>query len=683
MKIPCLSESCSPSLKFAAKLGISAATVLLPGLLLALSGCGIGPVTTGPAPGGDVSGLSGIVHGGVTPIIGASVRLMAPGTAGYGSAPSVLATTTSDPTTGKFTISAFTCPTPDELVYIEAMGGNSGSGSNSAIDEVALLGNCSTLNSGTHIIVSELTTIAAAYALAPFATVTATATGIGTTSTNLTGLNNAFGPANNLISFSSATANASTANMVLPTQLFNTLGNILTACVNTAGPSSTPCATLFTDTTVAGVAPINTFQAALNMALHPGANVSGTTGLYSLASSTPPFQPAMTSSSAPNDFTLAIGYNGGGIAPQGVNSIAIDASGNAWVTDFFTNSASTTSGLIEITPTGTFPGGATGFANATLGPMNDIAIDENGIIWLDVNSGSPSITGITSSGSVYESFSSAISPNGIAIDAAGDIWYSSGGNNNNGTYEFKYNGGGNYTYNATFAAIDHFEVDVCITPGYIYTISYGNNNEPSSFTQYNVATATATGVTPDSGNGGLSGCAVDGSGNLWLADFGNFDGIEVYSPSLSLSKSFAVNAPVYPQELALDGLGNVFVATLVPKGTASYNAGTTNPASLIEFTSTGTLVSPAAGYFPSTGQSNTGNTGLIGLTSQVIAPGGVAIDASGNVWLSGNDGQSVPSSGNVNNGNLPAYVTEIIGIAAPVVTPKSVALNQGKITTRP
>jgi len=530
-----------------------------------------------------------------------------------------------------------------------------------------------------------VTTIAAAYALAPFASVSAGGTGIGTSSTNLTGLNNAFGPANNLVPYTTGNANASTAltGMVLPTQLLNTLANILSSCVNSTALTPTACSTLFTDTTVGGVTPTNTFQAALNIALHPSANVSGTTGLYSLASTNPPFQPAMTSATAPNDFTLAIGYNGGGIAPQGVNSIAIDASGNAWVTDFFTNSASTTSGLIEITPTGTFPGGATGFANAALGPMNDIAIDENGIIWLDVNSGSPSITGITSSGSVYESFSSAISPNGIAIDAAGDIWYSSGGNNNNGTYEFKYNGGGNYTYNATFAAIDHFEVDVCITPGYVYTISYGNNNESSSFTQYNVATATATGVTPDGGNGGLSGCAVDGSGNLWLADFGNFDGIEVYSPSLSLSKSFAINTPVYPQELALDGLGNVFVATVVPPGTASYNAGTTNPASLIEFTSTGTLVSPAAGYFPSTGQSNSGNTGLIGLTSQVIAPGGVAIDASGNVWLSGNDGQSVPSSGNVNNGNLPAYVTEIIGIAAPVVTPKSVALNQGKITTRP
>ena len=655
------------------------ASILLPALLLALSGCGIDSVTTGPTPGALVSGLTGVVHGGQSPVTGSVVQLMVPSTVDYANTPSVLASTTSD-SHGNFTLPAYTCPVPDQLVYLEATGGNPGTGNNSAIDEIALLGNCSTLASHTQVFISELTTVAGAYALAPFAISSGIlGTGIGTKPTNLTGLNNAFGPANNLISFSNGYANSSTSTMVLPTQLLNTLGNILSACVNSSGPTSTPCRTLFTDTTVNGVPPVTTFQAALNIALHPGANISGSTGLYSLATTNPPFQPAMTSATAPNDFTLAIGYNGGGIAPQGVNSIAIDASG----TDFYTNSASTTSGLIEITPTGTFPGGATGFANASLGKMNNLAIDESGTIWVDVNSSAPSVTGITSSGSVYESFSSAISPNGIAIDAAGDIWYSSGGNSNNGTYEFKYNGGGNYTYNATFAAIDHFEVDVCITPGYIYTISYGNTSEPSSFTQYNTSTATAAGVTPDGGNSGLSGCAVDNSGNLWLADFGVFDGIEVYSPSLSLSKSYAITTPVYPQDLALDGLGNAFVATFVPQGTASYNSGTTNPASLVEFTSTGTLVSPAAGYFPSTGQSNSGNTGLIGLTSEIIAPGGIAIDASGNVWLSGNDGQSVPSSGNVNNGNLPAYVTEIIGIAAPVVTPKSVALKQGQIAARP
>jgi len=131
--------------------GLLIALVLLPGLLLTLSGCGVGPITTGPTPGGLVSGLSGVVHGGQSPITSAVVRLMAPGTSGYGSAPSVLATTNSDATAGFFTLPTYTCPTPDQLVYIEASGGNSGTGNNTAIDEVALLGNCSTLSSSTRV----------------------------------------------------------------------------------------------------------------------------------------------------------------------------------------------------------------------------------------------------------------------------------------------------------------------------------------------------------------------------------------------------------------------------------------------------------------------------------------------------------------------------------------------------
>ena len=40
-------------------------------------------------------------------------------------------------------------------------------------------------------------------------------------------------------------------------------------------------------------------------------------------------------------------------------------------------------------------------------------------------------------------------------------------------------------------------------------------------------------------------------------------------------------------------------------------------------------------------------------------PGGIAVDGSGNVWVTGTDNQT----------SFPDYVTEIIGLAAPVVTP--------------
>jgi len=660
-------------------IGLRTASVLLPGLMLALTGCGVGPVITGPTAGADVSGISGVVHGGLTPITGSAVRLMAPGTTGYGSPPSVLATASSDPTTGKFTLPSYTCPTPDQLVYIEASGGNSGSGTNSAIDEVALLGNCSTLNTGTHVTISELTTIAAAYALAPFASVTATATNIGTTATNITGLNNAFGPANNLISFSNATANASTAlpNMVLPTQLFNTLGNILTACVNTSGPSSTPCSTLFTDTTVGGVAPINTFQASLNIALHPGANVSGATGLYSLASSTPPFQPAITSLTAPNDFTLAIGYTNAGIATYGTIDVAIDSKGNAWISDF--NTTSTLTGLIEISPSGVFLSPANGFGTSVLSPSVGIGVDQNGLIWVANNNASAD-TAFNPDGSVYGNYTGVIGPNGLAIDGKGNIWTSTGGYCCNTFQELVNNLPSAYALAPNFTAASVFGTGICITPTTLYETAAGNSQYGVSpkVTIVNLSTGTISGnINPDSGNASLSGCAVDHTGNVYLPDNGQFNGIEVYNSSGGFVTSFAVptNATIYPapQEMVVDGLGNSLLSTYTYY--QPNNGGTSYPAGFFTFNSSGTMTSPGTGYYPITGASSTsGLNGFAGLTPVLITdPGGVAVDGSGNLWFAGRN----------NNSTVPNYVTEVIGIAAPVVTPKATAITNNTIAMRP
>jgi hypothetical protein len=666
-------------LRPAFKLGVRTTSFLLPCLLLALTGCGMGPVTNGPTPGGLVSGLSGVVHGGQSPVTSSLIRLMAPGTTGYGSAPSVLATTTSNSVTGAFTLPTYTCPTPDQLVYIEASGGNPGAGTNVALDEVALLGNCSTLSGNTKVVISEVTTVAAAYALAPFASVTATTVNIGTTSTNITGLNNAFGPANNLVSYSTGVANGTTAlpNMVLPTQLLNTIANILSACVNTTVSTPTACSTLFSDTTVGGVAPINTFQAALNIALHPGANVSGTTGLYSLASTSPPFQPAMTSASAPNDFTLAIGYTNAGIATYGTIDIAIDSKGNAWVSDF--NTTSTLTGLIEISPAGVFLSPANGFGTSTLKPSVGIGVDQNGLIWVANNNGSAD-TAFNPDGSVYGNYTGIIGPNGLAIDGKGDIWTSTGGTCCNTFQELVNNLPTGYTLAPSFTASSVFGTGICITPTTLYVTGAGHPAYGVSpqVTIVNLSNTTVSGtITPDSGGASLSGCAVDHAGRLYLPDNGAYNGVEVYSSAGALVTQFAVptNATYYPspQEMVVDGLGNSLVTTYTYY---QPNNGATNyPAGFFTFNSSGTLTSPTSGYYPITGASSaSGYGGFAGLTPVIITdPGGVAVDGSGNLWFAG-----------TNNGStLPNYVTEVIGIAAPVVTPKATAITNNTTGLRP
>jgi hypothetical protein len=80
-----------------------------------------------------------------------------------------------------------------------------------------------------------------------------------------------------------------------------------------------------------------------------------------------------------------------------------------------------------------------------------------------------------------------------------------------------------------------------------------------------------------------------------------------------------------PQEIALDGGGNVWIT--------NYNA------RVSEFSNSGVAISPSTGY-----------------TSSAMAnTAGVAIDGSGNVWIS--------------NGVSSTSLTELIGAAVPVITP--------------
>ena len=154
---------------------------------LGLSGCGAA-LTSVPGPVLNSDAISGKVHGGQQPISGATVFLMIPGTSGYGSTGSVLVSTTTD-ANGLFTLPRpYICPVNSGLVYILATGGNAGGGTNANIAVAAVVGPCSGLTSSMFVNVNEVTTVAAAYALAPFATVTAGSTAIGTSATNLGGV---------------------------------------------------------------------------------------------------------------------------------------------------------------------------------------------------------------------------------------------------------------------------------------------------------------------------------------------------------------------------------------------------------------------------------------------------------------------------------------------------------------
>jgi len=623
-----------------ALLGVSLA-VLAP-----LVGCGV--VQNVGAPVVSEAAISGKLHGGQQPVAGALVQLIAPGTTGYGVAGSVITFTTSGPD-GSFTLPRpYTCPTDSGLVYILATGGDAGAGLNTAIAEAAIVGRCSDLTASTFVNISEVTTVAAAYALAPFATVTGTAT-IGTSATNLQGLYNAAGPANNLASVASGFAHATGdfPGIVLPTAEINTLADILAACINqgTVNVATGTCATLFTAATPPlGTAPADTFAAAIDIALHPG---NHTATLFGLVTAAAPFQPTLPTT--PADFSVALGFNGGGITlGGGTIGVAIDAAGNAWITTGVANA--NVHSLTEISPAGVYLSGATvaastGFDSSVLSGPIGLSIDQSGAIYV-ANNGQNNVLKFNSDASLNSTITAASlsGPNGIATDANGNVWVANFTSTINRVTEITK--AGTEATQSPFAT-GNGGVDIAAGPLAIWETDYASNEvsriDLSSFAVNNINIGGSSG-----------GIAIDHANNAWVAVTGNGNVYEISNTGAILSP---FGGFVYPngsvQNITVDGLGNIFAGGYLSD---------TSMGGLVEFSNSGVLLSPDNGFYGSN---------VIPVTPQPAE--GIHIDGSGNVWIAGSNGGTA----------LPNYVAEVIGIAAPVVTPRSVAVTNNTLGTRP
>ncbi len=122
---------------------------------------------------------------------------------------------------------------------------------------------------------------------------------------------------------------------VAPQAMVNTLGNVLQSCVD-SGPStvsspSSTCSTLlgYAPSSAAGTAPTNTLQVALNLATRPTTNV---TSLYALQTQNSPFSPMM--SAAPTAFSLSVFYPAAAIGDPSFTApvdVALDSQDNVYV----------------------------------------------------------------------------------------------------------------------------------------------------------------------------------------------------------------------------------------------------------------------------------------------------------------------------------------------------------------
>ena len=596
-------------------------------LISILSSCGGGLSN----PGFNIT-LAGMVHGGQQGVSGSTIQLYAAG-AGYGSAATPLLTkTVTSNAAGSFTITGdYSCPTATTQVYIVATGGNPGLAlgtNNTALAMMAALGPCGTLTSSTFIFIDEVTTVASVWALAPFMS-TGGGTKLGTTSTNAQGLANAFATVNNLVDTAQGTAPGLSlpTGATAPTAELNTLADILSLCVNTTGPPGA-CTNLFTAATPGGLsAPTNTIDALLDIALNPGHNVST---LFTLLSGIVPFQPTLAA--APNDWTMAINYTGSGLnAPK---SIAVDGSGNVWAANGGNNSIS------ELSSSGKAISGFAGYTGGGLNAPWGIAVDTAGNIWVTdpIVIGGGTLSKFSSSGTALSpsgfTGNQLSDPFGVAVNGAGVSWVAN--------------------YKTTSAFLNTGAPQGFYGPGsgthnfYNIAIDSSANVWMSDKDASAVAEFTSTGKTVSSysagGQKGSWGVAIDSTAHVWVSNSGNNSVTELNSTGTAVA-NYTGGGLLSPQGLAVDGLGNVWVANnLLATGKPGN--------SVTELNNSGAAFSPS--------------TGFIG--GAMSSPFSLAIDGSGNVWVSNNTGNSV---------------TEIVGAAAPVVTPLALAVKNNTLGTRP
>ncbi len=601
------------------------------GVIVVSSNCGKSSTANVPV----AAGLRGVVHGGQQGVTGASIALYAAGSTGYGLPNlSILTSTVTTGAEGSFSITGlYTCPSPSSQMYLVATGGNSGSGTNSSLALMAALGDCSALSSSTFVTINEVTTVGAVYALAAFMATNAETPGgsLGASSTNTQGITQAFTTAKNLVDTVRGTAPGASlpASAIVPVEELNTLADIIATCVN-SNDSSGECSTLFTDVTPGGgTAPANTIDALLDIVQNPSNNVSA---LNNLVTGTAPFQP--TIESAPNDWMVAISYNDGVLfAPS---ALVVDSGGNIWVASTSGNS------LSEFSNNGTVLSGVSGYTGGGLSGPRWAAIDNSGNIW--ITNANDSLSEFDSSGNALSGTSGYTggglsSPQGLAVYNSSGIFVMDNANSYTQFSEFQLDGTVKSGSPFTKTGISS-PYGVALTNG--GTFLWITNPATHSLDQ--LITSSLLYIRNVAFAGGLNapqGIAIDGSGNVWVADSGGADLTEYSGTGIPISGSsgYTGGGVLNPSQIAIDGLNHVWV---------------TNPAAncVSEFSNSGTALSGDAGF--------TGGA--------LSTPQGVGIDGSGNVWV---------ANSNANN------IVEFVGAGAPVVTPLASAVTGSKLGTRP
>ena len=591
-----------------------------------LAGCSanfgaVSPVTTTTAA------ITGRAHGGRQPIVGAHIYLLEANTTAY-AGPGIAASTANASKSllsrgdgsdsigtyvltdaeGFFNISGdYTCDTGGQ-VYLYALGGEpDGVNTNSSAGLMAVLGPCGSFNASTTVVINEVSTIAAGYAFAGFAT---DATHVGAPSSTdtlaATGIANAFANAQQI--FDATSANPDTPNVgapsttkygggTVPQQQVNTLANILSACVDTT-VGGTQCATLFGGLMSGGTTGTEATDTATE-AIYMAHNQT-VTSIYTVTGSAPnPYTPWSNSTSL-YDLGITLDFPN---LNEGYHSVAVDADGGVWTYDQGSNT------VAHVNHFGVSALGSPYSGGGLNGP-SDISLDSQGNAWIANGNGSSATEiQVTSTPPVVVAIGTQ-GGTGIAVGKSDTVWLAGGAlyeYSNSGTLLNTITQDNTTTLKAGLTAVD--------ASGNVWVTTGGNNgsNQIAEFDS-NGNPISAAPFSP----GFIEGLAIDHAGDAWVVA----DGLTKIAPGDTSSTNFSTGAN-NADGIAIDGSGNVFYAYI---GVCEYTVGGVN----LPCVSGGpsyTIGTAAAIDGSGNLWSQAGNTTLgefIGLATPVVTPLSVA-----------------------------------------------------------
>ncbi len=450
--------------------------------------------------------------------------------------------------------------------------------------------------------------------------------------------------------------------MSVEAQKINTIANILVACVNSAGARNTTevvttCGKLFRYTRVSVTSrPSDTLQAAVQMALFPTVQINN---LYNLITSTPVFSPFLAS--PPNDWTIGVSYTtaalGLGVDTGTVSTLDIDASGKVW----FPSNAAGKVGAAYFDPASQSFNGP--FNTTGLVHPQQVAIDANGFAWYN-DSAAATVSGYLTSAPTTTQTLSLANTVSESLTVGGDNRINVG----------------IMTTSSLVDALANISADrsryalAPITFPFLVTSMAGDTSNGDAVTitdfareamqgHYVTAAPETTEILGANDNSGQ--VIFTGDDHVAVRSYSGTtnaanDGLCIYSTGTCYN--FTGTRRKAAEGVAISGGKHLWVAESQDGSILHVPVSNPSASGASVYLNISLRRVPATEYLHGSGN---GGTATI--------PTGVGVDATGNVWMS--------NAGCIVTGCTPGSftLTEIIGVAAPTITPVSAQITSGNL----